>query len=136
MTDALIIDAVRTPRGKRKGSLSFVHPIDLATVPLKALVERNQFNPAEVGDVIYGCVSQRGEQDNVIAREAALAVGWPLEVSGVTLNRFCGSGLTAVNMAAHAIMSGQEDLQIGGGVEHMTRVPMSIDFNMAGSLLA
>ena len=108
MTDALILDVVRTPRGKRNGSLSLVHPIDLATAPLQALVERNKFDPAEVGDVIYGCVSQRGEQDNVIAREAALAAGWPLEVSGITVNRFCGSGLSAVNMAAHAIMSGQE----------------------------
>ncbi len=136
MTEALIIDAVRTPRGKRNGSLSLLHPIDLATVPLEALVQRNKFDPAEVSDVIYGCVSQRGEQDNVIAREAVLAAGWPLEVAGVTVNRFCGSGLTAVNMAAHAIQSGQEELMVGGGVEHMTRVPMSIDFNTSGTKLA
>lgn len=136
MTDAYIIDAVRTPRGKRKGSFSLLHPIDLAVQPLLGLAKRNPFNPAEVSDVIYGCVSQRGEQDNVIAREAVLAAGWPLEVAGVTVNRFCGSGLTAVNMAADAIMAGQEDLMIGGGVEHMTRVPMEINFDMAGSLLA
>ncbi|MBF0493158.1 MAG: acetyl-CoA C-acyltransferase [Deltaproteobacteria bacterium] len=135
MTDALIIDAVRSPRGKRNGSLSLVHPIDLATVPLTALVERNKFNPKEVSDVLYGCVSQRAEQDNVIAREAVLAAGWPLEVAGVSLNRFCGSGLTAVNFAAQAVMAGQEDLIIGGGVEHMSRVPMNIDFKMEGSLL-
>ncbi len=136
MTDAYIIDAVRTPRGKRNGSFSLLHPIDLATQPLLALAQRNSFNPAEVSDVIYGCVSQRGEQDNVIAREAVLAAAWPLDVAGVTVNRFCGSGLTAVNMAADSIMAHQEDLMIGGGVEHMTRVPMSINFDMAGSLLA
>jgi acetyl-CoA acetyltransferase family protein len=135
MNDAFIIDAVRTPRGKRNGSLSFVHPIDLATVPLQALAERNKFDPVEVSDVIYGCVSQRAEQDNVIAREAVLALGWPLEVAGTTVNRFCGSGLTAVNMCAQAIMAGQEDLMVGGGVEHMTRVPMEINFHMAGSML-
>lgn len=136
MTDAMILDAVRTPRGKRNGSLALLHAIDLATAPLEALAQRNDFNPAEVGDVIYGCVSQRGEQDNVIAREAVLAAGWPLEVAGVTLNRFCGSGLTAVNMAAQAILSGEENLMVGGGIEHMTRVPMSIDFNTTGTKLA
>lgn len=135
MTEALIIDAVRSPRGKRNGSLSLVHPIDLATAPLTALVERNKFEPKEVSDVIYGCVSQRAEQDNVIAREAVLAAGWPLEVAGVSLNRFCGSGLTAVNFAAQSIMANQEELSIGGGVEHMSRVPMNIDFKMEGSLL-
>ncbi len=136
MADAYILDAVRTPRGKRKGSLSFTHPIDLATLPLKALIERNKIDAAQIADVIYGCVSQRGEQDNVIAREAVLAAGLPLDIAGVTVNRFCGSGLTAVNMAAHAIMAGQEDLMVGGGIEHMTRVPMEINFDMAGSLLA
>ncbi len=136
MSDAYILDAVRSPRGKRNGSLSLVHPIDLAVAPLEALVARNKINPAEISDVIYGCVSQRGEQDNVIAREAVLAAGWPLDVAGTTVNRFCGSGLTAVNMAAQAVMAGQEDLMVGGGIEHMTRVPMSIDFNMAGSKLA
>ncbi|MFO1518867.1 MAG: acetyl-CoA C-acyltransferase [bacterium] len=136
MTDVFILDAVRTPRGKRKGSLSFTHPIDLAVAPLTALAERNKFDPKEISDVIYGCVSQRGEQDNVIAREAVLAAGWPLEVAGATVNRFCGSGLTAVNMAAQAIMAGQENLMVGGGIEHMTRVPMEINFDMVGSLLA
>lgn len=135
MSEAYIIDAVRTARGKRKGSLSLTHPIDVATAPLTALVERNKINPAQIDDVIYGCVLQRGEQDNVIAREAVLAAGFPLEVPGYTVNRFCGSGLTAVTAAAHACMSGQEDLVIAGGVEHMTRVPMEINFNMEGSLL-
>lgn len=134
MSEAYIIDAVRTPRGKRNGSLAQTHAIDLAIAPLKAIVERNKLDPALIGEVIYGCVSQRGEQDNVIAREAVLGAGFPLEVAGYVLNRFCGSGLTAVNAAAHAVMSGQEDLMIAGGVEHMTRVPMAIDFNVGESL--
>ncbi len=133
MSDAYIIDACRTPRGKRNGSLSLTHPIDVAATPLQAIVERNKLDPKLVDDVIYGCVIQRAEQDNVIAREAVLSAGFPLEVPGYTINRFCGSGLTAVNAAAHACMSGQEDLVIAGGVEHMTRVPMVIDFNMEGS---
>jgi acetyl-CoA acyltransferase len=135
MSEAYIIDAVRTPRGRRKGSLSWTHPIDLATVPLQALVERNRLDPRDIEDVIYGCVSQRGEQDNVIAREAALAAGFPIEVPGVTVNRFCGSGLTASTMAATSVAADQEDLVISGGVEHMTRVPMNIEFKMTGSLL-
>ncbi len=134
MSEAYIIDAVRTPRAKRNGSLSLTHPIDVAVSPLKALVDRTHIDPSLINEVIYGCVSQRGEQDNVIAREAVLAAGLPIEVPGYTVNRFCGSGLTAVNAASHACMSGQEDIMIAGGVEHMTRVPMAIDFNMEGSL--
>lgn len=135
MNEAYIIDAVRTPRGKRNGSLSLTHPIDIAATPLKAIIQRNKLDPKLVDDVIFGCVSQRDEQDNVIAREAVLGAGFPIEVPGYTVNRFCGSGLTAVNAAAHACMSGQEDLVIAGGVEHMTRVPMAIEFKMAGSYL-
>lgn len=135
MPQALIVDAVRTPRGKREGSLKFVHPIDLAAVPLEALVERHKFDPRIVEDVLYGCVSQRDAQDNVIAREAVLAAGWPVDIPGATLNRFCGSGLSACNLMAHTIMSGMSDVLIGGGVEHMTRVPMAINFEMAGSKL-
>lgn len=135
MTEAFIIDAVRTPRGKRNGSLSNTHPIDLAATPIKKIIERTGLDPKLIDEVIYGCVSQRGEQDNVIAREAVLAAGLPEEVAAYTVNRFCGSGLTAVNAAAHACMSGQEDLIIAGGVEHMTRVPMAIDFNMKGTAL-
>ena len=135
MPQAYILDAVRTARGKRNGSLAFTHPIDLALAPLKALIDRNKFDPSLIDDVIYGCVSQRGEQDNVIAREAVLAAGLPIEVPGYTVNRFCGSGLTAVIGAAHACLSGQEDLVIAGGVEHMTRVPMAIDFNVGDSQL-
>ena len=136
MPEAYIVDACRTPRAKRKGSLSFTHPIDVAVTPLKAIVERNQLDPALVEDVIFGCVSQREEQDNVIAREAVLAAGFPESVPGFTINRFCASGLTACNMAAHTVMAGQADLVVAGGVEHMTRVPMNINFDMKGSLLA
>ncbi len=136
MTEAFIIDTVRTPRGRREGSLKNLHPIDLASLPLEALEKRNHLNPLVVEDVIFGCVSQRGEQDNVIAREAVLAAGWPVEIPGATINRFCGSGLSATNLAAHTIMSGQSEVMIGGGVEHMTRVPMDIEFHMAGSKLA
>lgn len=135
MSEAYIVDAVRTPRGKRNGGLSTVHPIDLAAAPLQALINRNHFDAGLVDEVIMGCVSQRGEQDNVIAREALLAAGFPESVAGYTVNRFCGSGLTAVNAAVHACLSGQEDIIIASGVEHMTRVPMDINFNMDGSLL-
>lgn len=133
--EAYIVDAVRTPRGKKKGSLSLVHAIDLATYPLKGLVERNKIDPKQIDDVIYGCVSQKGEQDNDIARGAVLAAGLPEEVPGVTINRFCPSGLTACNMAASSIMAGQEELTIGGGIEHMNRVPMDIQFYHGESLL-
>lgn len=136
MKHAFIVDAVRTPRGKREGSLKSIHPIDLAALPLNALASRNSLNPLFVEDVLYGCVSQRDEQDNVIAREAVLAAGWPVEVPGATINRFCGSGLSAVNLAAHTVMSGMSEIMIGGGVEHMSRVPMNINFDMAGSKLA
>lgn len=128
MTHAYIIDAVRSARGKRKGSFSTVHPVDLATVPLTALVARNKLDPAAIEDVVYGCVSQRGEQDNIIARKAVLAAGLPESIPGVTLNRFCGSGLTACNWVVQSIMSGMQDVAVGGGVEHMTRVAMEIDF--------
>lgn len=135
MSQAYIIDAIRTPRGKRKGSLTSLHPVDLATIPLKEILKRNAVAPEAVDDVIFGCVSQRGEQDNVIARKAVLAAGLPESVPGVTLNRFCGSGLTACNWAAQSVMSGMQNLVIAGGVEHMTRVPMDIDFYNGNSQL-
>lgn len=129
MPTAYIIDTVRTPRGKRKGALSEMHPTDLASLPLKSLIERNRLNPTAIEDVLFGCVSQRGEQDNVIGRKAVMAAGLPDSIPGVAMNRFCGSGLTACNLAAHGIMSGMHHVLIAGGVEHMTRVPMEIDFN-------
>lgn len=136
MTSAYIIDAVRTPRGKRKGGFAGLHAVDLATQPLTALLKRNAVPAEKIDDVVYGCVSQRSEQDNIIARKAVLAAGLPESVPGVTLNRFCGSGLSACNWAAQSIMSGMHHVMIGGGVEHMTRVPMEVSFDDAGSQLA
>jgi len=127
MSEAYIIDACRTPRGRRKGSLSEVHPMDLFGVPLNAIVKRTGIDPKEVDDVVVGCVSETGEQGTNIARGAVLAAGWPIEVPGVTLNRFCGSGQQAVNFAAQAVKAGAQDLVVAGGVENMTRVPMGSD---------
>ena len=127
MGEAWIIDAVRTPRGRGKkdvGALSRVHPQQLLGQVLEALRRRHGFNPADVDDVLAGCVSAVGEQAACIARNAVLAAGWdPRAVSGVTLNRFCGSGQQAVNFAAMGVMAGQQQLVIGGGVESMSRVP-------------
>ncbi|MBX3024284.1 acetyl-CoA C-acyltransferase [bacterium] len=127
MADAFIIDAVRTARGRRKGSLSETHPIDLLVAPLKAVVARNDVDPGRVEDVIVGCVTETGEQGSNLARSTVLAAGWPVEVPGVTLNRFCSSGQQAVNFAAMAVKSGAQDLVLAGGVENMTRVPMGSD---------
>ncbi len=130
MHEAWIIDAVRTPRGrgkKDKGALSSVHPQELMAQSLNALAERTGIETADVEDVVLGCVSQAGEQGANIARNSLLSAGWPLEVTGVTLNRFCGSGCQAVNFAAMGVMSGQQQLAIGGGVESMSRVPMMSD---------
>jgi acetyl-CoA acyltransferase len=124
---AVIVDAVRTARGKRKGSLVGVHAVDLLAHSLKAAVRRTGVDPLTVDDVVMGCVSQVGEQGLNIARGAVLAAGLPIEVAGNTVNRFCGSGLQAVNYAAMQIMSGQAELAIGGGVESMNRVPMGAD---------
>lgn len=130
MGDVYIIDAVRTPRGRGKpgkGALSGIHPQELIAQSLNRLAERNAFGKADVDDVVIGCVSQAGEQGACIARQAVLAAGWPYEVTGVTVNRFCGSGLQAVNFAAFGIAAGQQQLVIGGGVESMSRVPMGSD---------
>jgi len=128
MGTAYIIDAVRTPRGKGKasGALAGVHPQELLAQALNGL-RRTNFDPADVEDVVAGCVQQVGEQGACIGRMAALAAGWPNEVSGVSLNRFCGSGLQAVNFAAMGVASGMQDLVVGGGVESMSRVPMGSD---------
>lgn len=125
--EAWIIDAVRTPTGKKKGTLSTLHPTDLAALPLTAIVERNGIDPRQVDDVIMGCVTPIGEQGWNVGRQAALLAGFPLEVTGVQLNRMCGSGLQAVNWAAQGVMSGVHDLIIAAGVEAMSRVPMSTD---------
>ena len=127
MTDAYIYDAVRTPRGrgKKDGSLHEITPIRLAASVLRELRKRNQLDTAEVDDVVLGCVEPVGDQGADIARTAVLYADYDQSVSGVQINRFCASGLEAVNMAAGQIMSGQADLSIGGGVESMSRVPMS-----------
>jgi len=128
MGEAWIIDAVRTPRGKGKkdtGALSGIHPQELLAQCLNALQARSGFDPRDVEDVVAGCVSEVNDQAGCIARNAVLAAGWdPKTASGVTLNRFCGSGQQAVNFAALGVMAGQQDLVIGGGVESMSRVPM------------
>ncbi len=124
MNNAVIVGAARTAVGKRNGKLSTVRPDDLLADTLKALVERTKIEPAEVEDVVIGCVDQLGEQGFNIARNAALIAGFPLDVCGTTLDRMCGSGQQAANFAAMGVMSGQYECVIAGGVENMSRVPM------------
>ena len=124
MRDAVIVAAVRTPVGKRNGGLSGVHPADLSALVLAALAERTGLDPAVVDDVIWGCVSQVGEQTFDIARSAILGAGWPESVPGVTVDRQCGSSQQAVHFAAAGVISGQYDVAVAGGVESMSRVPM------------
>ena len=128
MQEAYIVDAVRTPFGKRGGSLRDTHPQDLAAEPLQALESRNGFEgSADVEDVIYGCVVPVGEQGSNIARIASIVAGWDTSVPGVQLNRMCGSGQQAITFAAGQIRGGMADVLVAGGVEHMTRVPMGSD---------
>ncbi len=129
MSEAFVFDAVRTPRGKGKkdGSLHEVKPIDLLAGVLTQLQQRNGFDTGAVDDVVMGVVSPIGEQGSVIAKVAALKAGWDWRCSGVQLNRFCASGLEAVNMAAMKVKSGWEDLVVAGGVESMSRVPIGSD---------
>ncbi len=124
MRDAVIVGSVRTAVGRKNGKLSPIRPDDLAATVLSDLVARVGVDPAEVEDVILGCVDQLGEQGFNIARNAALIAGLPLDVCGTTLDRMCGSGQQAANFAAMGVMAGQYDVVIAGGVEHMTRVPM------------
>ncbi|RKG48713.1 acetyl-CoA C-acetyltransferase [Acinetobacter cumulans] len=129
MSEAYIIDAIRTPRGKGKkdGSLHAVKPISLLTALLNELQNRHQFDTAAVDDIVLGCVTPIGDQGADIAKTAAIAAGWDNDVAGVQINRFCASGLEAVNMAAQKVRSGWEDLVVAGGVESMSRVPMGSD---------
>jgi acetyl-CoA acetyltransferase family protein len=127
VAEAVIVDAIRTARGKRKGALSGIHPVDLLARTLSGALEHTGVQAKDVDDVIIGCVTQVGEQGLNIARGAVLAAGLPIEVPGTTVNRFCGSGLQAVNFGAQAVMSGAAQLVVAGGVEHMTRVPMGSD---------
>ena len=129
MTEAFIFDAVRTPRGKGKkdGALYSVKPVDLVAGLLKALEARNQLDTSQVDDIVLGCVTPVGDQGADIAKTAALVADWDEQVSGVQLNRFCASGLEAVNLAAMKVRSGFEDLVVAGGVESMSRIPMGSD---------
>ena len=121
---AVIVEAVRSAVGKRKGGLAGVHPADLSGAVLSGLVERAGLDPAAVEDVIWGCVTQAGEQAGDIARTAALSAGWPETVNGVTIDRQCGSSQQALSFAVAVIESGYHDVVVAGGVESMTRVPM------------
>lgn len=129
MSEAYIIDAIRTPRGKGKkeGSLYQVKPITLLTTLLNELKDRHQLDTSKVDDIVLGCVTPIGDQGADIAKTAAIAAGWDNDVAGVQINRFCASGLEAVNMAAMKVRSGWEDMVVAGGVESMSRVPMGSD---------
>lgn len=124
MRDAVIVEAVRTPIGRRKGSLAEVHPVDLSAGVLTALLDRTGIDAAAVDDVVWGCVGQVGEQAGNIARNAVLAAGWPESVPGTTIERQCGSSQQALHFAAAGVIAGQYDVVVAGGVESMTRIPM------------
>lgn len=129
MSEAFIVDAVRTPRSRRKGRFSGVHPVDLLTYPLNALIQRNKIDPALVEDVVTGCVTQTGEQGWCVARASVLAAGWPITVPATTINRLCGSGQQAFNFVAGSVKSSQYGLAVAAGLEHMTRAPMFSDIS-------
>ena len=124
MREAVIVEAVRTPVGKRNGGLATMHAADLSADVLNALVERTGIDPAEVDDVIWGCVSQVGDQSSNIGRYSVLAAGWPETIPGTTINRACGSSQQALEFAVQAVLSGHQDLVVAGGVEVMSRVPL------------
>jgi acetyl-CoA acyltransferase len=128
MRDAVIVEAVRTPTGKRNGGLSGIHSADLSAHVLKALAERTGIDPGLVDDVVWGCVMQIGEQTFDIARTAVLSAGWPESVPGTTVDRQCGSSQQAVHFAAAGVLSGQYDIAVAGGVEVMSRTPMGSSF--------
>ncbi|WP_411824311.1 acetyl-CoA C-acetyltransferase [Leptospira sp. 'Mane'] len=143
MGNAYIVDAVRTPRGKgkKRGTLASVHPQELSAATLKAIQERNGIDPKTVEEVVMGCVSQVADQAACIARYAVMAAHWPKEVPGYTVNRFCGSGLQAVNNIANHVASGAMELGVGGGIESMSRVKMGDDmlgrdFNVGNDKIA
>ncbi|MFL5750633.1 MAG: 3-oxoadipyl-CoA thiolase, partial [Chloroflexota bacterium] len=123
LREAWVVEAVRTPIGRYGGTLAQVRPDDLAAAAIRAAVDRSGIDPTLIEDVILGCANQAGEDNRDVARMALLLAGLPVEVGGLTVNRLCGSGLQAVNSAAHAIAAGDGDVFIGGGVESMTRAP-------------
>jgi acetyl-CoA acyltransferase len=124
MRETVIVEAVRTPVGKRNGGLSSMHAADLSAIVLNELMERAGVGPDIVDDVIWGCVSQVGDQSSNIGRYAVLAAGWPESIPGTTVNRACGSSQQALDFAVQAVMSGQQDVVVAGGVEVMSRVPL------------
>ena len=141
MSEVVIVSAVRTPIGKLRGALSSLRPDDLAALAIGAAVERAGIDPEEIEEVYFGCANQAGEDNRNVARMAALLAGLPESVAGVTLNRLCASGLTAVNQAARAILAGEGDVFVAGGVESMSRAPYSlpknpIAFGPAGNVTA
>jgi acetyl-CoA acyltransferase len=124
LREAVIVEAVRTPIGKRNGALSGVHAADLSALVLTELVDRTGIDPNVIDDVVWGCVSQVGDQSSNIGRFAVLAAGWPETIPGTTVNRACGSSQQALDFAAFGVMSGQQDVVVAGGVETMSRVPL------------
>jgi acetyl-CoA acyltransferase len=124
MRETVIVEAVRTPVGKRNGGLSTMHAADLSAIVLNELMERTGIDPDVIDDVVWGCVSQVGDQSSNIGRYAVLAAGWPERIPGTTINRACGSSQQALDFAAQAVMSGQQDVVVAGGVEVMSRVPL------------
>jgi acetyl-CoA acyltransferase len=124
MRETVIVEAVRTPVGKRNGGLSSMHAADLSAIVLTELVQRTGIDPDIIDDVVWGCVSQVGDQSSNIGRYAVLAAGWPERIPGTTINRACGSSQQALDFAAQAVMSGQQDVVVAGGVEVMSRVPL------------
>lgn len=135
MQEAVVVEAIRTPMGRRRGSLAQFRPDDLAGYTIKALVDRVGIDPLEIEDIIMGCVTQIGEQGLNVGRVGGLIAGLPPDVSAVSINRMCGSSLQAVNFAAQAIMSGMSDVVMAAGVESMTRVPMGSDGGTMSSQL-
>ncbi|GAB3201622.1 thiolase family protein [Nocardioides hungaricus] len=133
MRDAVIVEAVRTPVGRRGGMLAEVHPADLSATTLGAIVDRTGIDPALVEDVVWGCVSQVGEQSFDIARTAVLSAGWPESVPGTTVDRQCGSSQQAISFAAAGVIAGHYDVVVAGGVESMTRVPMGSAGEVGGT---
>src|SRR5947199_7003871 len=134
MPEAYIVDAVRTPVGKRGGGLSRVHPGDLGAHVLRALVDRTGIDPAVVEDVVFGCVDAIGPQAGDIARTCWLAAGYPEEVPGTTIDRQCGSSQQALHFAAQGVMSGTQDVVIAGGVQNMSKIPIGSAFTAAQAI--
>src|SRR5262245_36891107 len=132
MTEAVIVDAIRTPIGALGGILASVRPDDMGALVIKEIIQCNQLDPALVEEIIFGCANQAGEDNRNVARMAGLLAGLPVEVAGVTVNRLCASGLNAINQAARAIKAGEGEVYIAGGVESMSRAPYSIPKAEAG----